>query len=38
VLFLDAEGKKLGESGYQEGGPAKWIESAKEILGGKGAK
>ncbi|MBI1374704.1 MAG: thioredoxin fold domain-containing protein [Phycisphaera sp.] len=32
ILFLDAEGKKLGESGYEEGGPKVWIAIADKIL------
>ena len=37
ILFLDAEGKKLGELGYEEGGPAKWTKAADEAMGGKPA-
>ncbi|MBI1373749.1 MAG: thioredoxin fold domain-containing protein [Phycisphaera sp.] len=33
ILFLDAEGKKLGESGYMRGGPKAWIANAKEQIG-----
>ena len=29
VLFLDAEGKRLGESGYLPGGPQGWVVPAK---------
>ncbi len=32
VLILDAEGKKIGETGYQEGGPAKYVEHLKDLL------
>jgi len=32
ILFLDHEGNELGRSGYLEGGPEKWIESATSIL------
>ena len=28
VLLLDAEGKKVGEMGYEEGGPALWTKKA----------
>lgn len=34
ILFLDAEGKVLGKSGYVEGGPSKWIDSVKSIVKG----
>ena len=29
ILILDATGKKIGELGYQEGGPDKWIAEFK---------
>jgi thioredoxin-related protein len=29
ILFLDADGKKLGEYGYDKGGPANWIKNAE---------
>jgi len=32
ILFLDAAGKVLGQSGYKPGGPKKWIQSAEAIL------
>ena len=32
IILVDAEGKKLGETGYQEGGPAKYVEHLKELL------
>ena len=32
ILLLDAEGKKFGETGYQEGGAAKYVEHLKELL------
>jgi len=34
ILFLDASGKVLGRSGYLQGGPKKWIQSAEGILEG----
>lgn len=30
ILILDGEGKKVGELGYQEGGPEKWIAEFKK--------
>ena len=33
VLFLDSKGKKVGQSGYVEGGPAAWIAAAEKELG-----
>lgn len=33
ILFLDAKGKKVGQSGYVEGGPAAWIAAAEKELG-----
>ncbi|MEI7927768.1 MAG: thioredoxin family protein [Verrucomicrobiales bacterium] len=32
VLLLDADGNKIGETGYQEGGAAKYVEHLKELL------
>jgi len=32
VLLLDAEGKKVGEMGYEEGGPAVWTKKADEQI------
>ena len=32
IILVDAEGKKLAETGYQEGGPAKYVEHLKELL------
>ena len=32
VLFLNAEGKELGKSGYRPGGPTSWIAEADKIL------
>jgi thioredoxin-related protein len=36
ILFLDHKGEKIGELGYQEGGPAKWIEAAEQQIGATG--
>lgn len=35
VLVLDAAGKQIGRTGYQPGGPEKYIEHIKEILAKK---
>lgn len=32
VLLLDAEGKVLGKTGYQTGGPSKYVEHLKGLL------
>lgn len=32
VLLLNAKGKEVGRTGYQEGGPAKYVEHLKELL------
>ena len=32
VLLLDADGKKIAETGYQEGGAAKYVEHLKDLL------
>ena len=32
ILFLNAEGKSIGRSGYQRGGPAAWCKSASGII------
>ncbi len=32
VLFLTVDGKVLGTSGYQEGGPAPWTTAAQKML------
>lgn len=32
VLLLNARGKELGRTGYQAGGPAKYVEHLKELL------
>jgi protein disulfide-isomerase len=33
IIFVDAKGKKVGRSGYVEGGPAAWIPAAEKELG-----
>jgi protein disulfide-isomerase len=35
ILFLNASGKVLGQYGYDEGGPAKWIPNAEKLIAGK---
>lgn len=37
ILLLDAEGNRLGQLGYQPGGPAAWTQAADALLAGKGA-
>ena len=32
VLFLDANEKQVGKSGYKPGGPEKWIEDAAKQI------
>ena len=32
VLVLDADGKKIGQLGYEEGGPSKWTKKAQALL------
>ncbi len=32
ILFFDAKGEVLGQMGYQQGGPAKWIKDADKIV------
>ena len=32
VLFLDANEKQIGRSGYKPGGPEKWIEDASKQI------
>ncbi|HOX40107.1 MAG TPA: thioredoxin family protein [Candidatus Brocadiia bacterium] len=32
ILFLDADGKALGKSGYMKGGAKAWIENARKII------
>ena len=32
VLLIDAEGKVIGKTGYQEGGPVKYVATLKELL------
>jgi protein disulfide-isomerase len=34
ILFLDAEGKQLGQLGYKAGGPANWIQLAEAQMKG----
>ncbi len=34
VLFLNADGKPLGQAGYRRGGPKAWIESVSSIVSG----
>ena len=33
ILFLDAEGKVKGKSGYMKGGPESWVKNAEKITG-----
>ena len=33
ILFLDAEGKVKGKSGYMKGGPASWVKNADKFTG-----
>ena len=35
ILFLDATGKKIGQTGYVVGGPQAWIAAAEKFLAGK---
>lgn len=35
ILFLDADGTKLGETGYVAGGPDEWLPTAQQALGSK---
>lgn len=32
IVLVDAEGKKLAQTGYEEGGPTKYVESLKQLL------
>jgi protein disulfide-isomerase len=32
ILFIDAQGKVLGKSGYLKGGPAAWTKNADTLL------
>jgi len=32
ILFLDAKGKKVGQLGYEPGGPAHWIKKAQAVV------
>ena len=34
IVLLDSSGKEVGRTGYQEGGPQKYVEHLKEILKG----
>ncbi len=34
ILLLSADGKKLAETGYMKGGPAKYVAHLKELLAG----
>lgn len=34
ILFLDSEGEKLGQYGYDRGGPDVWIPKAEAIISG----
>ncbi len=38
IVFLDAKGKKLGQAGYEKGGPAAWIAIAEKEIGKKSKK
>lgn len=33
ILFLDAEGKVKGKSGYMKGGPESWVKNAEKFTG-----
>lgn len=35
ILVFDGAGEKIGQLGYVEGGPTKWIEKAEELLAKK---
>lgn len=35
VLILDAKGKELARTGYQPGGPAKYVQHVKDLIKGK---
>lgn len=32
IILLDPEGKKIGQTGYQEGGPKAYVEHLKELI------
>lgn len=32
IILMDAQGKEIGRTGYQEGGPAKYVEHLKGLL------
>ena len=34
ILFVDATEQKIGDYGYDQGGPGPWIKKANEIVGG----
>ncbi len=38
IVFIDADGKELGRSGYVAGGPGPWIQSAEEAMKKKDTK
>ncbi len=38
ILFLTADGAKIGQSGYKPGGPKAWTEDAQKILDAKKGK
>jgi len=35
ILFFDAKGKKVGQTGYVKGGPEAWIKEAEKAMGSK---
>lgn len=35
IILLDADGKKIGKTGYQEGGAEKYVEHLKTLIGNK---
>ena len=35
IIFMSADGTKMGESGYKAGGPKAWTENAQKILDAK---
>src|SRR5205807_2026970 len=35
IVFLDAEGKEIGRTGYVKGGPAAWLKAADAVLAKK---
>ena len=32
ILFLDAKGKKVGQMGYEAGGPENWVKKAEKVV------